>query len=116
MAAIVVGLACGQGWARNFWLRVLHLSAIAVVAALALAGASCPLTVAENRLRQLAGQETYPGVFIGYWAHRLIFFEAPPQVFTLLYTGFGLAVLATFLLAPPRRPGHRVPIGPARPG
>jgi hypothetical protein len=112
MLAIVAGLATGRGWARNFWFRALHLAAIGAVAALALAGASCPLTLAENHLRRLAGQESYPGAFIGYWAHRLVFVDAPPQVLTLLYALFGLAVLATFLLAPPRLPGRRVPVGP----
>ena len=78
MAAIAVGLWLGRAWARNFWFRVLHLAAIVVVAVQALAGRTCPLTLLENHLRQIAGQETYPGAFIGYWAHRLIFFDAPP--------------------------------------
>jgi hypothetical protein len=104
MAAILLGLALGWGWVRNFWLRTLHLAAIAVVAAQALAGVNCPLTVLENHLRRQAGQQTYPGAFIGYWAHRLIFFEAAPWVFTLVYSLFGLAVLAAFVLGPPRWP------------
>src|SRR5258708_39795575 len=102
MLAIVAGLATGRGWARNFWFRVLHLAAIGVVAAQALAGMNCPLTLVENHLRRLAGQETYPGAFIGYWAHRLIFFDAPPRGFALIYGLFGLAGLPAFLLAPPR--------------
>ena len=113
MGAIGVGLWLGRDWARNFWLRVLHLAAIAVVSAQALAGRTCPLTLLENHLRGRAGQETYPGAFIGYWAHRLIFFDAPPWVFTLVYSLFGLAVVATFVLAPPRRPGRHPPAGPA---
>jgi hypothetical protein len=103
-AAILAGLAFGGRWVRNFWFRVLHLAAIGVVAAQALAGVICPLTTLENHFRRLAGQETYPGAFIAYWAHRLIFYEGEPWVFTLLYSLFGLAVLATFLLAPPRWP------------
>jgi hypothetical protein len=44
----------------------------------------------------------------------LLFFDAEPWVFTVCYTLFGLAVLATFVLAPPRlrKPlcvGGRVP-------
>lgn len=109
MVAIVVGLMSGRSWARNFWLRMLHLVAIGVVAAQALAGVVCPLTLLENYLRRSSGQVAYPGSFIGYWAHRLIFVDAPPWVFTLIYSLFGLAVLATFLLAPPHRPGRRPP-------
>jgi hypothetical protein len=112
MLAIVVGLVSGRPWARNFWFRALHLAAILVVAAQALVGMICPLTLAENHLRRLAGQESYPGAFIGYWAHRLIFFQAPPWVFTLIYALFGLTVLATFVLAPPRRPVWHRPVGP----
>jgi hypothetical protein len=104
MVAIVVGLVLGWGWVRNFWFRGLHLAAIGVVAAQALVGVICPLTILENTLRRQAGQETYPGAFIGYWAHRLIFFQASPRVFTLAYSLFGAAVLGAFLLGPPRWP------------
>jgi len=107
MLAIVIGLVLGRGWARNFWFRSLHLLAIVVVAAQAMAGVVCPLTHLENHLRRQAGQETYPGAFIGYWAHRLIFFDAAPWVFTLAYALFGLSVLAAFVLGPPARPGRR---------
>ena len=81
----------------------IHLTAIGVVVAEAIAGIPCPLTVWEQRLRKTAGQSAYPGDFLGYWAHRLIFFQAEPWVFTLAYTLFGIAVLATFFLVPPRR-------------
>jgi hypothetical protein len=104
MVAILAGLVLGWGWVRSFAFRALHLAAIGVVAALALADMSCPLTTLEKVLRRQAGQETYPGAFIGYWAHRLIFFQAEPWVFTLAYSLFGAAVLAAFLLGPPRLP------------
>lgn len=102
MLAILVGVGLGCGWVRNPWFRVAHLVAIAIVAIQALAGVACPLTTLENALRLRAGQVTYPGAFIGYWAHRLAFYEAPPWVFSTAYTLFGLAVLGTFFLAPPR--------------
>jgi hypothetical protein len=102
MLAILVGLGLGWGWVRNPWFRVAHLLAIAIVAVQALAGVACPLTTLENSLRLRAGQATYPGAFIGYWAHRLTFYEAPPWAFTTAYTLFGLAVLGTFVMAPPR--------------
>src|SRR3954470_4779095 len=81
MVAIVAGLANRRAWARHFWFRVLHLSAILVVVLLSVAGMSWPITLAENSLRRAAGQASYPGAFIGYWAHRLIFFDAPPLAF-----------------------------------
>jgi hypothetical protein len=35
--------------------------------------------------------------------HELLFYDAPGWVFTLVYTAFGLLVVAAFILAPPRR-------------
>lgn len=75
----------------------------------AVAGIPCPLTAWEKRLRVQGGQATYPGDFLGYWAHRSIFFRAEPWIFTLIYTLFGLAVLAAFVLAPPRLRRHEPP-------
>ncbi len=107
LGAILLGLALRWEWVRNFWFRVAHLVAIGLVAAQALCRVICPLTILENHLRRLAGQETYPGAFIGYWAHRLIFFQAKPWVFTVAYCTFGLVVLLAFLIGPPRWPGRR---------
>ena len=103
MAAILVGMALRWGWVRNAWFRVIHLAAIGVVVLESLAGVACPLTTWERALRQRAGQVAYTGDFVGYWAHRLIFFDAEPWVFTLAYVLFGAAVLFAFVLAPPRR-------------
>jgi hypothetical protein len=103
LLAILVGALLGWSWVRNFWFRVIHLTAIGIVVAETLAGIPCPLTVWEQQLRTSAGQVGYRGEFIGYWAHQLIFYRAEPWVFTVLYITFGLAVLAAFVLAPPRR-------------
>ena len=102
LLAILVGVAQGWGWVRNPWFRLAHLIAIAIVAVQALAGIVCPLTTLEKALRVRAGQASYPGAFIGHWAHQLTFYEAPPWAFTACYALFGLLVLGTFLLAPPR--------------
>ncbi|MBX6315062.1 MAG: DUF2784 domain-containing protein [Isosphaeraceae bacterium] len=107
LVAILIGLALRRNWARNFWFRVLHLAMILLVVAEAWLGIICPLTTWEQTLRRMAGETVQEGTFLGYWAHRLIFFRAPPWVFTLIYTLFGLLVVATFVFAPPRRPGRR---------
>src|SRR4051812_25109840 len=83
MAAILLGVALRRGWVRNFWFRVTHLAAIGVVVLETLTGLACPLTTWEHALRRRAGQTGYAGDFIGHWAHRLIFFDAEPWVFTL---------------------------------
>jgi polyferredoxin len=102
LLAILLGLICRWGWVRNIWFRSLHLLAILVVAAEAICGITCPLTTWEQRLRALAGDTSYQGDFIADWVHRLMFFDCQPWVFTLCYVLFGLVVLATFVLAPPR--------------
>jgi hypothetical protein len=70
-------------------------------------GMVCPLTTWEQYLRSRAGGHVYRGHFLANIVHEVLFFEAPPAVFTLVYTLFGAAVLATFVLAPPRWPRRR---------
>jgi Protein of Unknown function (DUF2784) len=114
LVATLIGIAFRWGWVRNFWFRAIHLTTIGIVVAEGLVGMTCPLTDWEKQLRTAAGQASYPGDFLGHWAHRFIFFyHADPWVFTLIDILFGLAVLATFVLAPPRWPGrsHREPPG-----
>ena len=103
LVVILAGVVRHWTWIRNPWFRGLHLISIAVVVLQAWFGRACPLTVWEAQLRRLAGQSFYEGSFVQYWLHRLIFYEAPGWVFVLVYTVFGAAVLATYLLAPPRR-------------
>jgi hypothetical protein len=113
LAAILAGIVFRWAWVRNFWFRAIHLVMIGIVVGEALAGVPCPLTAWEHQLRTLAGEATYTGDFLGYWAHRLIFYRAEPWVFTVGYVLFGLAVLAAFVLAPPRWPGRkRLTAGP----
>jgi hypothetical protein len=107
LLAIFLGILCGWQWVRNFWFRVVHLAMIGVVAAEVVCGITCPLTEWENALRERAGEATYSGSFLGRLAHDLLFFEAPAWAFSVAYVLFFLAVLATFVLAPPRWPRRR---------
>jgi len=116
LLAILIGLVLRWGWVRSFWFRVIHLSAVGIVVAETLAGIPCPLTIWEKDLRAMAGQVSYPGDFLGHWAHQLIFYRAASWVFTLAYGLFGLAVLAAFVLAPPRWPGRARRGVPRTPG
>lgn len=103
-AAVVLGAILGWNWVRNFWYRLVHGLAIGVVAVQAGLGIPCPLTTLENSLRRRAGQATYPGDFVGYWLHELLFYEAPAWVFTASYAGFAAVVAATAWLVPPCSP------------
>jgi hypothetical protein len=112
LVLILLGAVMRWQWVRNFWFRIAHLTAIGIVVFESLVGIPCPLTVWESQLRRAAGQAGYSGDFIGYWAHQLIFYRAEPWVFTMIYILFGVAVLAAFILAPPRRwnaNGHTKP-------
>jgi hypothetical protein len=106
LLAILLGIAFRWKWIRNPWFRWIHITMIGIVVAESLAGVPCPLTVWERQLREAAGQAAYTGDFIGYWTHRLLFYRAEPWVFTVIYATFGLAVLAAFIMAPPRSGGQ----------
>ena len=102
LVAILAGVAFRWRWVRSPGFRWTHITMTGIVVAESLAGIPCPLTVWERRLREGAGQVAYAGDFIGYWTHKVLFYRAQPWVFTVLYTAFGFAVLAAFILAPPR--------------
>jgi hypothetical protein len=102
LVLILVGGASGWRWVRHPWFRRAHLAAIGVVAAQAWLGRICPLTTWEMALRARAGQATYAGSFIQYWLQTLIYYEAPPWVFTTAYTAFALLVAASWLWVRPR--------------
>lgn len=94
-----IGAAADWGWVRNPWFRFLHLGAIVYVAAEALLGYACPLTIWEDLLRGSARPES----FIGRWVYRLLYYNAPEWVFTTLYAAWAAATLATLRFVPPRR-------------
>lgn len=99
---ILLGLFLRWSWIRKFWFRLAHLLAIGIVVIQAWANIICPLTIWENQLRVKAGDVVYPGSFIRFWAHKLIFYQAEAWVFTLIYTVFGLLVLLAWVICPPR--------------
>ena len=100
----IMGGILRWSWIRNFWFRGLHLLAIAIVVAEAWLGITCPLTTLENWLRSQAGLARYQGDFVASWMHDMLFYDLPHQFFTVAYTLFGLAVLLSCLLIPPRWP------------
>ncbi len=99
----VAGLAAGWSWVRNRTFRVVHLVAIGFVVVQAWLGQLCPLTIWESALRRRAGEAGYEESFVGHWLGRFLYYEAEPWVFTLVYTLFGAAVIAVWLLGRPRR-------------
>ena len=89
-------------WVGNPWFRLLHLLAIAVVVGQAWLGMICPLTTWEMELRAAAGDTVYAGTFISHWLQSLLYYQAPPWVFTVSYSVFGILVAASLFLVPLR--------------
>ena len=107
LIAILIGGAMGWRWTRSFAFRVAHLTAIALVCIESVVGVMCPLTSLEDWMRERGGAARYPGDFIAYWAHRMIFYNFPPWIFTIAYIAFAAVVVITFILLPPRWRSNR---------
>lgn len=101
LVLVVAGNARGWRWVNAIWFRLLHLATIGAVAAQAWLGWVCPLTTLEMWLRAQARAPTYQGSFIEHWLQAILFWNAPPWVFTAAYTAFALAVAAAWWRFPP---------------
>jgi hypothetical protein len=100
---IVLGGLRSWQWIRRYWFRLLHLATIALVTMESWLGVQCPLTTLENQLRASAGQKGYEQGFIADWFGRILFYQAAEWVFILVYSMFGLVVLASWFIWPPQR-------------
>jgi len=98
-----IGAALGWRWVRNPWFRYAHLGAIAFVAAEAVLGVMCPLTVLEDMLRGSVPEES----FTSRWIRALLYYRAPEWVFTAAYVAWTAATLLTLRWVPPRRAGRK---------
>jgi len=105
LIAVFVGFLLHWHRVRNIWFRASHLAMILIVAFEALMGIVCPLTTLENHLRNQAGESVRNGSFMGQVVHELLFYEAPPWLFTCGYCVFAVLVLTTFVIVPPKL-GH----------
>jgi hypothetical protein len=115
---IVVGAVCGWKWVRDFWFRAIHLLSIGVVAAEGLAGVECPLTGWERDLRGGNLFATEGSCWLGRVANGILFYQIDPsnvKYFQYGHIAFGVLVLLTFLLAPPRLPWRKRPAAAPEP-
>jgi hypothetical protein len=102
-AAILTGWLRRWTWVHNLCFRLAHLAAIVIVAVEAVLGIPCPLTVWERDLRLAAGQTGAEGSFIGNLVHKVLFYNFPEYVFTIVYVAFALIVAGSWFLVPVRR-------------
>ena len=98
--AVTVGAWRDWGWVRNRLFRLAHLCAIGFVAVEALAGVVCPLTLLEHRLRGMAGDPQWS--FMGRLMQTVLYYQAPPWVFTLFYLALVLLAGWLWFKVPPR--------------
>lgn len=87
-------------WIHGFWWRLLHLLILAAVAAQALAGRTCFLTLWQSGL---AGNgRTQP--LIAGWIDRIIYWPLPLWFFAAIYTAVWLYATFLWWRVPPRLP------------
>jgi hypothetical protein len=79
--------------------RLAHLGAILFVSAESLVGLVCPLTLLEDSMRRAPTDTS----FIQRWLHRILFYEVPEGVLTVLCLMFAILVAITFKFVPPSR-------------
>jgi len=102
LVLVFVGNLATWHWVNALGFRLAHLAAIVVVVAQSWVGAVCPLTSVEAWLRWKAGEAVYAGSFVEHWLHRILYYDAPSWVFTLVYSLFALLVVAAWWRFPPR--------------
>jgi len=107
MLLTLIGLAARWRWVHNFWFRTAHLITIVIVVLQAWLGVVCPLTILENGLSERAGRQGYAGGCVVHWLGRVLFYDAPSWLFTMLYTSFGALAVATVVFGPPHWPRRR---------
>ena len=101
LLVVPIGGVFGWRFVRIRWWRILHVVLLAAVAAQALVGQACILTLWQAALAGAAG---HPPPLIARFVNGLIYWPLPIWVFAALYTVvFGYA-LALLWLVPPNRP------------
>lgn len=99
LAAIPLGAWRGWVWVRRRGWRALHLASLAVVAAQAVFGRACFLTLWQDALT--GGGHADP--LIMRWVNGVIFWPLPIWAFTVGYLAIFAYVLWLWRKVPPRR-------------
>lgn len=102
LVLLFVGKARSWSWVRNPWFRVAHLLAITIIVVQSWFGVICPLTSLEMALRSRAGDAVYTGSFIAHWLESILYYQAPPWVFMVCYSVFGVLVVGSWFWISPR--------------
>jgi len=98
---IILGKLASWSWVRNPWFRTVHLAGIVFVMLQSWFGRICPLTTWEIALREKAGADVYTGSFISHWVESILYYQAPPWFFGVVYTLFAAAIVASWIWVRP---------------
>lgn len=99
LLVIFIGGLLGWAWVRHRGFRMAHIALMGLVTVEAIFGLACPLTLLEDWLRGVASEQS----FVQRWVSALIYWNAPPWVFVLLYIAVLLAVIGAWFAWPPMR-------------
>ena len=100
---IYIGMFRNWSWVRNIWFRMAHLLGAGIVVLQSWLGILCPLTVWEMEFREKSGGAVYSGSFVAHWLESLLYYRAPDWIFVIVYTAFGVLVIASWFVVRPRR-------------
>jgi hypothetical protein len=98
LVAVPIGALRGWRFVRIAWWRIAHVALLAAVAAQALLGRACILTVWQAAL---SGAARNPPPLIANFVDRLIYWRLPIWVFALLYGLVFAYAVALLWLVPP---------------
>ena len=102
LLAVPVGGWLGWRFVRNYWWRAAHIAVLILVAAQAVAGRLCFLTILQNNLQGRAGDITPPSLITRILT-RAIYWPLPGWSFAPLYVLALVWAALLWIYVPPRR-------------
>lgn len=105
LVVVPLGGWLGWRWVRSYWLRVLHLLSLGVVALQALFGRACFLTIWQYAFDGRSEPGQAPPM-IATWINHLLYWPLPHWVFVTAYVAVFVYTLALWRWVPPARRVH----------
>lgn len=99
---IWIGYFAQWDWVKNFTFRMIYLVMIGIVAVESLFNIECPLTWLQEKLMSLDRLKHGNIPFIAGIVDKILYYKFPLWVFNTVYIVFGVLVLATWFLIPPK--------------
>ena len=103
LIVIIIGAFFGWRWVKNPLFRYIHVTLLAFVAIQSLFGKLCSLTILESNLRVIAGETGYDQGFISAWVSRLLYWDLPFWLFTLIYVAVAILAISLMFKIPPEK-------------